>query len=270
MAFNESSITVRPAAIAGRFYPADPEELRAVVQGHLAAGEAGPPDFGPVRAVIAPHAGYPFSGPVAGSAFRAWADSREDAVRIVIVGPSHFVPFSGLATVSVDAFETPLGPVAVDREAISRLGSIDGVREFDAAHIDEHAIETHLPFLQVAFEKPPRIVPVLFGEATADLVARAIRSLWDQRTLVSISSDLSHFLNYDEARQVDRETADLIERVRPESIHSRRACGSTAIQGLLEIVREERLRVQCVDLRNSGATAGPRDRVVGYGAFLIG
>jgi MEMO1 family protein len=263
-----ASSGVREAAVAGAFYPASPGPLGRMVDGLLKAASAQPlPDPAP-KALIAPHAGYIYSGPIAASAFRLLAGHKE-IERVVLLGPSHYVGFHGLALPQVGEFETPLGRVPVDPSAFAQLAELPYVRIFDRAHQPEHCLEVELPFLQHSFAAP-RIVPLLVGEAGDEDVAETIELLWGgPETLLVISSDLSHFLEYGAARDCDARTAEFIEQLDAERIGSGAACGSSAIRGLLVTARRHGLRATLLDLRNSGDTAGPTDRVVGYGAFAF-
>jgi AmmeMemoRadiSam system protein B len=264
---NNGSNKIRAPAAAGRFYPKDPGELRRLVNELLAEV---PPTDGPVpKALIAPHAGYLYSGPIAASAYARLKPARQLIRRIVLVGPAHFVPFDGLAASGADAFATPLGLVRVDVESIGRLAGLTQVAVLDIAHAHEHSLEVHLPFLQMALADFT-LVPLVVGEATAEQVCEVLDALWDgPETRFVISSDLSHYLDSDEARQMDRLTADAVEGLHPEDIGDEQACGRIPIRGLLQAARGHGLRARAVDLRNSGDTSGPRHQVVGYGAFVF-
>jgi MEMO1 family protein len=258
---------VRPAAVAGRFYPGEPSELRRVVESLLATAQrpAGP---GP-KALIAPHAGYIYSGPIAASAYALLLSERDRIKRIVLLGPSHFVAFDGLAATSADAFATPLGQVPVDIEAGRALSVLSQVTILDEAHVGEHALEVHLPFLQVVLADFT-LVPLLAGDATPEQVRQALDVVWGgPETRIVVSSDLSHYLDYSAARRTDHVTAKAIEALRPGDIAENQACGRIPICGLLEAAARRRLRARTVDLRSSGDTAGPRHQVVGYGAFIL-
>jgi len=257
---------IRPAAVAGRFYPADAASLRQMIQSFLATA---PRTGGDPKAIIAPHAGYVYSGPIAASAYASWAAARDTIRRVVLVGPAHFVPFRGLALPSSEAFETPLGEVPVDREALQRLLALPRVQLLDEAHTNEHSLEVQLPFLQTVLNRFS-IVPVLAGQASDSEVCAVLDALWGgPETRFVISSDLSHYLDSPTARRVDRATAKAIEGLRPEDISEEQACGRIPIRGLLAAARARHLRVQTLDLRNSGDTAGSPGRVVGYGAFAF-
>lgn len=281
---SRTSTCVRPAAVAGMFYPEDPRELRGMLN-ELSAEvspelreqarqwrEAGRQ----VRAIIAPHAGYPYSGPTAASAYafvRPWADRIE---RVLAIGPAHRVAFEGVAVSGEQAFETPLGQAPVDTQAVARLCERDGVRVLDQAHAPEHCLEVHLPWLIHALgatrgqeRHMPAIVPMLFGETSAEHVAELIDSEWDDATLVLVSSDLSHYHDYEAARSRDAATAEAIASGEPARVGQRDACGYVAIRALLKLAADCGLEAHAVDVRNSGDTAGPRDRVVGYGAFVF-
>ncbi len=260
--------TIRPAAVAGMFYPDDPDELRAMVRRFLAAApveEAGPPP----KAIIAPHAGYVYSGPVAASAYARVARGRGRIRRVVLLGPAHRVGFRGLAASHADAFATPLGLVPVDSAMVRALTALPQVRYLDEAHALEHSLEVHLPFLQEVLDDF-RLVPLVVGEADAAEVDEVLEAAWDgAETLIVISSDLSHYHDYETARRLDSRTSQAIESLRPEEIHHEQACGRNPIVGLLRAARQHGLSVATVDLRNSGDTAGPKDQVVGYGAYVF-
>jgi hypothetical protein len=257
---------IRKPACAGRFYAASERELRDDVERFL--DDADPTSAS--RAVIAPHAGYVFSGPTAGQSFAALRDRAASIERVVVVGPSHFVGFEGLSVSPHDAFRTPLGEVSVDTEATSMLVE-DGLARFsEEPHEREHSLETHLPFLQIVLDEL-EIVPVVTGRAEGAEVARLLERFWDDEgTAFSISSDLSHFHSYDEAREIDSETAERIENLEHDAIGPDRACGYVAVRGLLELASAHGLSVERLALCNSGDTAGDRDRVVGYGAWAVG
>lgn len=258
---------VRPPAVAGMFYPDHPHELGRWVERYLQEGR--PTRATNPKAIIAPHAGYVYSGPVAGSAFRSWADSGRAVERVILLGPSHYVWFQGLALPRAGEFRTPLGPVPVDREAVARLAGLPQVKFFDAAHAGEHCLEVELPFLQVLFRRFA-MVPLVVGETSDAEVAEVLDRLWGgPETRIVVSSDLSHYHPYAEAVRIDRATAEAIENRRATVLTPQHACGYRAIRGLLQARAAHELRVETVDLRNSGDTAGPRDRVVGYGAFLF-
>lgn len=259
--------SVRPAAVAGMFYSGNPRDLRTAVQGFLGEATA----TGPVpKAMIAPHAGYIYSGPVAATAYARLRDARGQIDRVVLLGPAHREPVRGLAAPSADAFATPLGEVHVDRDALDRVLALAQVRVQDSAHRLEHSLEVHLPFLQEVLERFT-LVPLVAGEATREEVAEVLETLWDgPETLVVISSDLSHYYDYETARRLDSATSRAIEALKPENIGYEQACGRVPINGLLTVARRLGLKAETIDLRNSGDTAGPRDQVVGYGAYVFG
>jgi hypothetical protein len=258
---------VRLPAVAGQFYPENPEELRTMVDGFLAAAKAVSDKI--PKAIIAPHAGYPYSGPIAGSAYACLARGRDRFRRVVLLGPSHFVALSGLAASSASVFQSPLGPIPVDEEALARVRALPQVTTLDAAHQHEHSLEVQLPFLQIALGEF-KLVPLVVGEAAPDEVAAVLNELWGGgETCIVVSSDLSHYHDYRTAQQMDRETARAIESLNWQTLGSDQACGCQPICGLLQAAKKRGLRCRTVDLRNSGDTAGGRDRVVGYGAFVF-
>ncbi len=259
---------IRPSAVAGSFYPGDPADLAAEVASYLAECPPRKTDGTPPKAIIAPHAGYMYSGPIAASAYARLARLRGKVTRVVLAGPAHRVYVAGIAVPSARAFATPLGEVPVDLQALERLRGHPVVDTSDRAHALEHSLEVHLPFLLSVlggFE----LVPLVVGEAGADAVARIFEAVWGgEETLIVVSSDLSHYLPYDAARQRDRETADAILGFEP-TLAPDEACGAAPINGFLAAARRRGMAVELLDLRNSGDTAGGRDRVVGYGAFAF-
>ncbi len=258
---------VRPAAVAGKFYPANPVELRELIRALLAGTRA---DEGPApKAIIAPHAGYIYSGPIAASAHARLLPVRKIIKRVVLFGPSHFVPVDGLAIPAVEAFATPLGVIPLDTDALHRLRSLSGVVLSDEAHAREHSLEVHLPFLQSVLEHFT-LVPLTVGDASPEDVQRVMAALWGgPETCIVVSSDLSHFHDSQTAREQDGATADAIEELKASDITENQACGRISIRALLEAARQHGLHARTLDLRNSGDTAGSRDRVVGYGAFAF-
>ena len=259
---------VRPPAVAGSFYPADAGRLRAAVEGYLDAAVGADLGSSP-KAVIAPHAGYVYSGPVVGHAFAALGDGASAIRRAVVVGPAHFVPFRGIAVPGATAFRTPLGEVPLDREAIEAIRDLPQVHVADVPHEPEHALEVELPFLQAVLGDFA-LVPLLVGEATAGEVAQVLDRLWDgQDTLLVISSDLSHYEPYERAREHDAATAAAIEGLDAARLGPRDACGWLPVGGLLVAAARRGMRVARLDLRSSGDTAGAKYQVVGYGAWAF-
>lgn len=257
---------VRQPAVAGRSYPASPTVLRETIERYLgtARGTCAHP-----KALIVPHAGYEYSGPIAASAYAALAPKRDMIRRVVLLGPAHRQMFEGLAASAAGAFRTPLGSVPVDQLAVERALELPQVLVLDAAHRDEHCLEVQLPFLQMVLAEF-QVAPLLVGNATAEEVSQVLELLWGgDETLIVVSSDLSHYHEWGEARKLDRRAAQAIESLDPKCLHSEQACGSIAIRGLLLAARKNGLAVHTLDLRNSGDTAGPRDQVVGYGAFVF-
>jgi len=261
------SVTRTPA-VAELFYPADAGSLGSLVRRYLAEARQTTLSRVP-KAMIVPHAGLVYSGPVAASAF-AQIEPARDAIRTVVaLGPSHRVPFRGIAASSADAFATPLGSVAVDHSALKPALAQSHVAVLDAAHAQEHSLEVQLPFLQEILDRFT-LVPLVTGDASAAEVARILELLWGgPETLILVSSDLSHYHDYDTAAALDRATTAAIEALRPEELHGERACGYVGIRGLLSVAQRRGLQVETLDVRNSGDTAGPRDAVVGYGAYAF-
>ena len=260
--------TTRPAAVAGLFYPAAPAALRRLVANELAAAadDAGPATPERPKLLIAPHAGYVYSGAVAARAYARLGDAS-GIERVVLLGPAHRVAVRGLAAPEALAFETPLGEVQIDHAALAELDASPHVLRSDPAHAEEHSLEVHLPFLQELLGQDFRLVPLVVGCAGAEAVALVLELLWgDARTLVVISSDLSHYLPYARAQAADRATAQRILAL-DAGLSPHEACGAAAINGALLVARRQGMAPQLIDLRNSGDTAGDKTRVVGYGAF---
>ena len=262
----------RPAAVAGTFYPGTAAALARVLH-DLLAEAARHSGHGPVqgpKAIIAPHAGYIYSGPIAARAYAELAPARDRIKRVVLLGPVHRVPVRGLAVPGADvaSFATPLGPVTLDGDALALLRRMPQVVVSDAAHEQEHSLEVHLPFLQTVLAEF-RLVPLAVGDASAGEVAGVLDALWGgDETLIVVSSDLSHYLEYGAARRIDRSTAGRIVAMDCAITHEE-ACGGTPINGLLLAAKRRGLAAEELDLRNSGDTAGAKDRVVGYGSFAL-
>jgi AmmeMemoRadiSam system protein B len=264
------SVSVRRPAVAGAFYPDDPELLAAEVDALVASPADGPPEGEAApKALVVPHAGYRYSGPVAGTAYSRLAPARRVVRRVVLVGPAHYVPLRGVAVSGVAAFATPLGLVEVDDEARAAVLELPQVRVSDEAHAPEHSLEVHLPFLQRLLERF-RLLPLVVGAAATEEVAEVLDRVWGgPETLIVASSDLSHYHDHDTAAALDRRTADAIVAGDVDAIRPGDACGAGALRGLLAAARRHGGEVRLLDLRSSGDTAGPRDRVVGYGAFTV-
>ena len=263
MKANLSKSNVRPAAVAGLFYPEKSADLRSAVEAHLRGPRA--PARTP-KALIVPHAGYIYSGPVAGKAYASVKPRGRSLRRVVLLGPSHRTWFRGLAIPSVEAFETPLGPVPLDRDALAELRKLPGVVVSDEPHALEHSLEVQLPFIQL-LAPAAKIVPIVAGQATPAEVDAVLDVLWGgDETLIVASSDLSHYNSYATAQTCDAATVQAILDCR-EDLKGHQACGCVVINGLARAIRKRGLGPELLDLRNSGDTAGDKQRVVGYGAF---
>ncbi len=276
-----SSFRTRPAAVAGLFYPRDPGGLRDAVGDLLAlaandaqrptrdsapGGPANPPQV--PKALIVPHAGFVYSGATAARAYRELLPARDTIRRVVLLGPAHRKAFHGMAVPSCSRFATPLGDVAVDTEAIEALLAMPGVVVDDGAHAMEHSLEVQLPFLQQVLGSFT-LVPIVVGRVAPAQVAQALDRLWGgPETVVIVSSDLSHYHGYDEGRAIDAGTVSAIDALRGGLDHEQ-ACGATPIDALIECAKRRGLTPRLLDICNSGDTAGPRDRVVGYCAFAF-
>jgi AmmeMemoRadiSam system protein B len=251
------------------FYPDRARDLQAILS-QVLADAASHAKAGPVpKAIIAPHAGYIYSGPIAATAYARLKPAADVITRVVLIGPSHRVPLRGLAVPSVEAFETPLGRIELDRAAIGQILELPQVREWDAPHAQEHSLEVHLPFLQMIFPHFS-LIPLVAGDASPDEVAEVLERLWGgSETLIVVSSDLSHYLDYETARKLDWTTCRAIEELDAGAIGYHQACGRVPVAGLLRLARRRQLAAATLDLRNSGDTAGDRRQVVGYGAWMF-
>ncbi|MHB1216234.1 MAG: AmmeMemoRadiSam system protein B [Thiobacillus sp.] len=258
---------IRPAAVAGLFYPDNPFELRQTLVDLLENAPAADMPRAP-KALIVPHAGYVYSGAVAASAYARLGELRGRIRRVVLLGPTHRAYVRGLALPGVERFATPLGEIQLDREAMRGIADLPQVTTSAAAHQMEHSLEVQLPFLQQVLGDF-LLLPLAVGEATADEVAAVLEQVWGgDETLIVISSDLSHFLPDALARKVDGGTVDAILALDPHLSHEQ-ACGATPVNGLLLAARRHGLHPVALDVRNSSDTAGDPDRVVGYAAFAF-
>ncbi|MBK7062589.1 MAG: AmmeMemoRadiSam system protein B [Rubrivivax sp.] len=262
---------IRRAAVAGRFYPDTARALQAAVVAHL--GHAATPDHalhGTPKLLVVPHAGYVYSGDVAASAYALLTPLRGRVRRVVLLAPTHLVAVRGLVVPTVDAFETPLGRVTVDHDALALIASLPQVGVSDQAHALEHAIEVQLPFLQIVLGNAFSLVPLAVGDAQPHEVDAVIERLWgDDETLIVISTDLSHYRPYEQACELDRQTVLRILNF-ADDLRGDEACGARSLNGALRAARRHGLRPQLLDMRNSADTAGTDpDRVVGYGAIVF-
>jgi len=256
----------RLPAVAGTFYPANPEQLHAMIDQYLQDADTGAKV---PKAIIAPHAGYIYSGPVAASAYARLKKAHDLITRVVLIGPSHHVAFRGLAVSRAQIFTTPLGNIPVDQAAVQSIVGLPFVEYIEQAHTHEHSLEVHLPFLQETLDSFS-IVPIVAGDASPEQVSQVIDALWGGgETLVVISSDLSHYHDYATAGRLDRATSAAIESLHYEKLDYESACGRIPVSGLLKVAQEKSLTVKTIDLRNSGDTSGDKNRVVGYGAYVI-
>jgi AmmeMemoRadiSam system protein B len=257
--------TIRPAAVADLFYPADPALLSHDVQQLLVMSR--PHNFKP-KAIIVPHAGYIYSGAIAASAYATLVPIAAHIRRVVLLGPTHRVAVSGLALPGVDVFDTPLGRINIDKAAAQSIANLPQVTVNTQAHAQEHSLEVQLPFLQSVLSDFT-LLPLAVGMATPEEVAEVLEILWgNDETLIVISSDLSHFLTYSEAQRADRHTVDEILQLH-QPIDHEQACGGTPINGLIIAAHQHHLRPHLLDFRNSGDTAGTKDKVVGYASFAF-
>ncbi len=258
--------SIRAAAVAGLFYPADPRVLQTQVGDLLASATPMEHDLPPPKALMVPHAGYLYSGPVAAIAYSSLRPRRQAIRRVVLLGPAHRVPVRSFALPAALAFETPLGLVPVSRTDWLTLQQRNDVVLDDRPHALEHSLEVQLPFLQCVLERFD-LIPILVGDASPEAVADLLQDLWGgDETLIVISSDLSHYHPYDQARSIDRDTVGRIVHL-AGGLDGHQACGASPLNGLLLLAERYGLQAHLLDYRNSGDTAGDRSHVVGYASI---
>jgi len=264
---------IRQPAVAGMFYPADKQSLSSDIHQYL--NQVNIEQKKSPKAIVVPHAGYMYSGPIAASAYKQLIPLKNKIKRVILLGPSHRVAFHGLAAPQSDFFNTPLGNIRIDHEGIQLLSDLPQVILSDQAHQEEHSLEVQLPFLQEVLEDFS-LIPLVVGDAESHEVAEVINRLWcntetgcDEHTLIVISTDLSHYHNYNEAKQLDQDTSDAIVNLKADLIGYEDACGRNGLKGMITVAEENNLSIDLLDLRNSGDTAGDKSRVVGYGAYVI-
>ena len=256
----------RAPAVAGSFYPAQPQRLLETITAYLQDVKT----TGKVpKAIIVPHAGYHYSGPIAASAYARLKPAAGIIKRVVLIGPSHRVGFMGIAVSACQAFTTPLGNIALDSSAAATLLKLPFVLQLEQAHQQEHSLEVHLPFLQAVLHNFS-LIPLVVGEASAEQVSQVLELLWGgEETLLVISSDLSHYHDYATAQRLDQATSACIEKLDYQHLGADAACGKGPISGLLKVLQKKSLHIKTIDLRNSGDTAGDKHKVVGYGAYVV-
>ncbi|MDP6651691.1 MAG: AmmeMemoRadiSam system protein B [Gammaproteobacteria bacterium] len=259
---------IRQPAVAGTFYPNDPNQLQIEVDELLNNAMLTEMDMARIKAVIVPHAGYIYSGPVAATAYKLLSARKGDVRRVVLLGPSHRVPLHGIAVPVTKVFRTPLGDIHLDQKALQDLADLPGIQFRDDAHAGEHSLEVQLPFLQTVLGEFT-LVPMVVGLTDADTVVAVLERFWDDdESLIVISSDLSHYHPYLAARSIDSETTRRIEQL-DHSITGEEACGCHPLNSLLKLAKQKGLKITTLDLRNSGDTAGSKDQVVGYGSYAV-
>ena len=257
---------IRLPVVAGSFYPEQPEILKAMISEYL---QQVAPALKVPQAIIVPHAGYIYSGEIAASAYARLQPRQSSIKHVVLLGPSHKVGFTGLALSHADAFRTPLGDIPLDAEAIASIIHFPFVEYREQAHLLEHSLEVQLPFLQMTLDSF-KLLPIVAGDCPAELIEELLELFYGQDdTLIVISSDLSHFHDYQTAQRLDKQTSRLIEQLEYQLLDYDSACGRVPVSGLMVLAKKKSLQIETIDLRNSGDTAGNKSRVVGYGAYVI-
>ncbi|MBF0097400.1 MAG: AmmeMemoRadiSam system protein B [Magnetococcales bacterium] len=258
-------LAVRQPAVAGSFYPNEPQALRSMVRQFL---DRAPP-MDPPCALVAPHAGYIYSGYTAACAYRSLARATPaKPLRVFLLSPSHRVALHGLSVGNYGAYRTPLGDVPVDQAVVEQLAALPDVSRDPAAHQHEHALEVHLPFLQETVQHF-QLVPIIFGRVSGGHLADLLARVWQPEDLLLASTDLSHYHPYTEARRLDGQALAALAAVDPQAMSKTEACGNSGVCAVLELARRWQWRSVLADYRNSGDTAGGKDRVVGYVSYLF-
>jgi len=262
----ESDIYIRPAAVAGQFYAAEPQSLLTDVLQYLADVNQ-PLNIKP-KALIVPHAGYIYSGPIAASAYKLIEPFATQIKQVILLGPAHRVALNGVATPAADFFKTPLGNIKINTEFCNKAEQLNFVSKNKLAHSDEHSLEVQLPFLQTILNDF-QLTPFVVGDCNSSDIANLLDLFFDfNETLFIISTDLSHFHDYKTAKQKDQLTSNAIEALQADKISYNDACGRNPLNGFLSLAKQKNLHVKLLDLRNSGDTAGDKNSVVGYGAYV--
>lgn len=256
---------IRKAAVAGTFYPEDPDTLRSEVVDLLS--KTHPHENITPKILIVPHAGYPYSGPTAAEGYSLLKNIPHKIDTVVLLGPTHRFILEGIGMPTAEFFQTPLGDIPIDHERLNKIKHMPFTQFSDSAHECEHSLEVHLPFLQTLL-KGFKLVPLVAGKCTPDNIDKIIETLWDDKTLIICSTDLSHFLSHKLAQRIDKKTSASIINFQ-NNIKPEQACGCSTLNGVLTYAKRHHLSVEGLDLRTSGDTAGPKDRVVGYGAYAI-
>lgn len=256
---------IRRSAVAGYFYPSNKEILIKQIKNFLENATL-KFNYTPY-ALICPHAGYVYSGPIAGFSYKTLLPNKKNYKNIIILGPSHFEYVNGIAYISAEYFETPLGNAKVDLETLEKIKKLDFLVQNEDAHKKEHSIEVQIPFIQYIFQNDIPILPLAFGKISPEKIKILLETIWNPETLIIISSDLSHYYDYDTAKKLDKQTSDAILNLDSDAIQYEQACGRIGIQGLLMFAKEKNWKAYLLDLRNSGDTSGSKTQVVGYGAW---
>ena len=257
---------IRQPAVAGLFYPDNPDILKAMIADYLL--QIALVDKAP-SAIIVPHAGYIYSGAIAACAYARLQSRRSSIKRVILLGPSHTVAFTGLALSHAEAFRTPLGDIAIDTEAMAAISDFPFVEYSEQAHVSEHSLEVQLPFLQMTLDSF-KLLPIVAGDCPAELIEQVLELFYGlDDSLIVISSDLSHFHDYATAQRLDKHTSEIIEQLDYQQLNYDSACGRVPVSGLMALAKKLTLRIETIALANSGDTAGDKNRVVGYGAYVI-
>ncbi|MCH9769588.1 MAG: AmmeMemoRadiSam system protein B, partial [Gammaproteobacteria bacterium] len=257
----------KPAEVAGMFYPAEVRVLKQIIADCLS--KANTDNTTLPKVIIAPHAGYIYSGEIAANAYSILKTHADSIKRVVLLGPAHRMAFRGIAVHPADDFATPLGQVTLDTEFIKHLAVLPDVELLKRPFHNEHCLEVQLPFLQTLLTDF-KIIPVIVGDSSPENVARLLNKVWgDASTLIVISTDMSHYHPYNDANKIDKATAQAIVDLNLDLVQPDKACGSRPLKGLLKVAKHRQMQCNLLDLRNSGDTQGDKSRVVGYAAYHV-
>jgi len=261
-------LNVKQPNVAGQFYPSDPEGLQRYLVHYISPQKSRGKSTGKLTALIAPHAGYDYSGAIAGMAYAELETRASGVGRIAVLSPTHYFYFSQIAVLNCDAYETPMGPIVIDEQFVEHL--LDKKLAVDRSDIfeREHALEVHLPFIkQVA--PYAMLVPLIIGQTDPEIVKKMVDELIRNDVFIIVSTDLSHFHPYKVAQSMDQKTKIIIESLEYTQLNGEMACGHYPLSGLLKWAKENNGRIETLALRNSGDTAGDKSSVVGYGSFAL-
>lgn len=255
----------RKPTVAGLFYPSETDNLSKLITDLL--NQKPPVSF--TKMLIVPHAAYQYIGEILAQSYLHLFSRSQQIKTVVLLTPSHHIKFNGIAITSKDCYLTPFGEVIIDSDAMMTLLNFPQVVMFDDAHIKEHSIEIHLPFLQTILPSFS-LVPLIIGETNSYNILEILEKLWEQEeTLIIASMNLSHYQTYNIAQELDQRTSQAIESLHWQSLQTNQICNIHLISSLLQLAHQKSLTPKTIKVCNSGDLTGIKNRVVGYGAFIF-